>query len=149
MNAICDELHSQLDSWYSSMPEAFRPELDVMQTLDDRQATLRTRYFATRHIIYRPFVLYIVTHGGEQIAEDIISKAIICIESCRSYIHSTKQLLAKPSQYTWTFALSYVKMNSNKKEEKFNYTLQLTGGYCSPHFVLAQSYAAGNGHRHR
>lgn len=108
MNAVCDELHSQLNSWYSSIPEAYQPNLDVTQNINDRQAILRTRYFATRHIIYRPFVLYIVTHGREHTSETMVAKAGICIESCRSYIHSTRQLLEKPSQYTWTFALSYV-----------------------------------------
>ncbi|KAJ5605826.1 C6 finger domain protein [Penicillium lagena] len=109
MSAVCDELHSQLELWHSSIPETFRPNLNIgtnIPELDDRREILRTRYFAARHIIYRPFVLYIVTHRMSHVSDSMIAKASICIESCRSYIHSATQLLAKPSQYTWTFSLS-------------------------------------------
>ncbi|KAJ5812660.1 Transcription factor [Penicillium riverlandense] len=109
MSAVCDELHSQLELWHSSIPETFRPNLSIgtnIPELDDRREILRTRYFAARHIIYRPFLLYIVTHRTSHIPRSIVAKAGICIESCRSYIYSAAQLLAKPSQYTWTFSLS-------------------------------------------
>ena len=111
MMAVCDELHAQLETWHASIPEAFRPMLSVASPAiesNDREAILRIRYFAARHIIYRPFVLYIATHGLERASESIFDKASMCIESCRYYIHNTTQILAKPSQYTWTFALSYV-----------------------------------------
>ncbi|KAJ5159331.1 Transcription factor [Penicillium coprophilum] len=109
MSAVCDELHSQLELWHSSIPEDIRPKLNSepsMQESNDRQAILRIRYFAARHIIYRPFVLFLVTHDVTCISHDIVKKAGICIESCRRYIHSTTRILKQPSQYTWTFSLS-------------------------------------------
>lgn len=57
VKTICEELQRQLDMWYDSIPEAFRFPLDVEPTTSDRQTVLRIRYFATKHIIYRPFVL--------------------------------------------------------------------------------------------
>ncbi|KAJ6189991.1 hypothetical protein N7519_000012 [Penicillium mononematosum] len=109
ISAVCDELRSQLELWHSSIPDIFRPELNIeasMQESNGRQAILRIRYFATRHIIYRPFVLFIVTHDVTSISHDMVEKAGICLESCRCYIHSTARILKTPSQYTWTFSLS-------------------------------------------
>ncbi|KAF7562466.1 hypothetical protein G7046_g1669 [Stylonectria norvegica] len=109
MITVCDELHAQLETWYSSIPEAYRPMLGVGSPViesNDREPVLRIRYFAARHIIYRPFVLYIATHGMEHTSDSMVEKAALCIESCRYYIHNTTQVLARPSQYTWTFSLS-------------------------------------------
>ena len=110
MMSVCDELHAQLETWHSSIPVAFRPELDVRSPADapvDRRSVLRIRYYASRHIIYRPFVLYIAAHpGAEHISESMRQKADLCIRSCRHYIHNATQVLQRPSQYTWTFSLS-------------------------------------------
>ncbi|CAH0028426.1 unnamed protein product [Clonostachys rhizophaga] len=109
MVSVCDELHSQLETWHASIPEGFRPHLDVGTPgieSNTREPVLRIRYFAALHIIYRPFLLYIVTHGVEHATEVMFEKASVCIEACRRYLHSTSLVLAGPSQYTWTFSLS-------------------------------------------
>ena len=104
---VCDELHRQLNLWYESIPEPFRPSLGTEPTGNDRETVLRIRYYATRHIIHRPFVLHIVTHDLHHVPNAaILEKASVCIESCRAYLHNTAEILAKPSQYTWTFSLS-------------------------------------------
>lgn len=111
MMSVCDELHAQLETWHASIPDSFRPMLGVGSPViesNDREPVLRIRYFAARHIIYRPFVLYIASHGMEHTSETMLEKAALCIESCRYYIHNTTQVLVRPSQYTWTFSLSYV-----------------------------------------
>lgn len=113
LQSFCDELHSQLEIWHSSIPSAARPSLDVESLpiiSSERPAILRIRYFAARHILYRPFVLHIINNPGTS-PSDLIDKACICIESCRSYIYSTTPILAEPSQYTWTFSVSYVNGN--------------------------------------
>lgn len=106
MTSVCDELHRQLDLWHTSIPEPCRPPLEPGPLENDRIAILRIRYFAARHIIYRPFALYVATHSGSSIPSAIIEKAGICIESCRLYLHMTSDILRSPSQYTWTFSLS-------------------------------------------
>lgn len=111
ISAVCDELRSQLELWHSSIPETFRPGLSIhfpVQESNDRQAILPIRYFAARHIIYRPFLLFTVTHDVACVSHDIIGKGTTCIESCRSYLHCTTPILKTASQYTWTFSLSYV-----------------------------------------
>lgn len=108
MMSVCDELSSQLETWHSSIPEPYRPSLETGQGSEygDRQDILRIRYFAARHIIYRPFVLYVATHGTSQTTDQMMEKAAICLDSCRHYIHNTTVVLKRPSQYTWTFSAS-------------------------------------------
>ena len=106
VTAVCEELHRQLDVWHAAMPEQFRPQLGLERLENNRISILRIRYFAARHIIYRPFVLYVTTHQGSSISSDIIEKAGICIESCKLYLYHTSEILKSPSQYTWTFSLS-------------------------------------------
>ncbi|KAM0326687.1 hypothetical protein ACHAQA_006557 [Verticillium albo-atrum] len=106
MSAVCDELHRQLDIWHSSIPEPYRPSLGIDPVGNDRGAVLRIRYFAARHIIYRPFVLYIATNPNAQKSDVVIEKAQLCIESCRLYLHNVTEILQRPSLYTWTFSLS-------------------------------------------
>ncbi|CAK7221612.1 hypothetical protein SBRCBS47491_004588 [Sporothrix bragantina] len=109
MQTVCDELRRQLELWYSSIPEPYRPQLGTDRQGDtDRQLVLRIRYFASRHIIYRPFVLFIVGQPNPSviIPDSIMEKAALCIDSCRSYIINVTHIIQRPSQYTWTFSLS-------------------------------------------
>ncbi|KAF4437798.1 hypothetical protein F53441_12939 [Fusarium austroafricanum] len=106
ITSVCEELHRQLDSWHTAIPEEFRPPLGLDELDHDRISILRIRYYAAKHIIYRPFVLYITTHGQSQASNAAIEKAGICIESCTLYLYHTSKILQAPSQYTWTFALS-------------------------------------------
>lgn len=109
MQTVCDELRRQLDLWHASIPELYRPQLGTAPAgHTDRQLVLRIRYFAARHIIYRPFVLYIVSlsPSATSLPESILEKAALCIDSCRSYILNVTHIIQRPSQYTWTFSLS-------------------------------------------
>ncbi|KAF8862705.1 hypothetical protein BDZ45DRAFT_702805 [Acephala macrosclerotiorum] len=106
VTTICDELHRQLDLWYESIPEPFRPSLEIDPLADDRETVLRIRYYASKHIIYRPFVLYVIANGTAQVSDSVLEKCGVCLQSCRLYLHSTKKMLQKPSPYTWTFSLS-------------------------------------------
>jgi hypothetical protein len=107
VTSVCDELYRQLNSWYESIPEPFRPSLGTEPTGNDRETVLRIRYYAARHIIHRPFLLYIVTHNLQHVSDGgVLEKAGLCIDSCRAYLHNTTAILSKQSQYTWTFSLS-------------------------------------------
>ncbi|KAK2667284.1 NAD-dependent epimerase/dehydratase [Fusarium oxysporum f. sp. vasinfectum] len=106
ITSVCEELHSQLDLWHAAIPEQFRPPLNLEEIDNDRISILRIRYYAAKHIIYRPFVLHVTTHTSSQISSAIVEKAGICIESCSVYLYHTSKILRAPSQYTWTFALS-------------------------------------------
>jgi hypothetical protein len=107
--SITSELDRQLLDWYDSIPDIIKPSLDTEATRDDRQRILRIRYFATSHIIHRPFVLYLASLPETQRpSELILGKAQTCLESCRLYIQNTGAILYRPSQYTWTLSQSYV-----------------------------------------
>lgn len=108
MASVCDELYSQLETWHSSIPEPYRPSPHAERCSEygDRQDILRIRYFAARHIIYRPFVLYIATHGTQHTTEAMLDKAALCLDSCRHYLRNTTLVLKRPGQYTWTFSVS-------------------------------------------
>ncbi|KAK3291221.1 uncharacterized protein B0H64DRAFT_330746 [Chaetomium fimeti] len=107
VTSVCDELYRQLNSWYESIPEPSRPALGTAPTGHERKSILRIRYYAARHIIHRPFVLYIVTNDLQHVDNAVVlEKAGVCIDSCRTYLRNTTEILAKQSQYTWTFSLS-------------------------------------------
>ncbi|TLD27212.1 hypothetical protein PspLS_04977 [Pyricularia sp. CBS 133598] len=55
---VSSELHRQLEEWYLSIPESLRPPLGTEPCPNDRARVLRLRFYAARHIIHRPFVLY-------------------------------------------------------------------------------------------
>ncbi|SCV51605.1 uncharacterized protein FFB14_12074 [Fusarium fujikuroi] len=106
ITSVCEELHSQLDLWHAAIPEQFRPPLSFEEIDNDRICILRIRYYAAKHIIYRPFVLHVTTHTNSHVSSAIVEKAGICIESCSLYLYHTSKILRAQSQYTWTFALS-------------------------------------------
>lgn len=106
MVVVCDELQRQLDLWHASIPEPHRPPLTLGPTKNDRESVLRIRYFAARHIIYRPFVLNVTMNETSPRCDSVIEKAALCIQSCRMYLQSTTSILQNPSPYTWTFSLS-------------------------------------------
>lgn len=55
---VSAELNRQLEEWYMSIPESLRPPLGTEAIANDRGKVLRLRFYAARHIIHRPFVLY-------------------------------------------------------------------------------------------
>lgn len=104
---LTSELDHQLLLWYESVPEVIKPSLGLDPTVDDRERILRIRYYATKHIIYRQFVLYVTSLPEDQEPSSIIlDRAQTCIESCRLYLQNTGEILKKPSQYTWTLSQS-------------------------------------------
>lgn len=88
------------------------------------------RYYAARHIIHRPFVLYASAQSqqqrlrrpsAEQMSPDtsagtdvplavlpqvVIEKCEFCIESCVMYLYNTVEMLDKRSPYLWSAAQS-------------------------------------------
>ncbi|EXJ77297.1 hypothetical protein A1O3_10455 [Capronia epimyces CBS 606.96] len=107
--AICMELMRQLDTWYQSLPDLIRPDLSLTSSppRDVRSAWLCLRYWSTKHIIYRPFVLFVVNlEGGADtlplpLPPHILSSCYLCVESCRNYIAIASHVLVQRTPYTW------------------------------------------------
>ncbi|KAK9473932.1 uncharacterized protein V1510DRAFT_447549 [Dipodascopsis tothii] len=120
---VCDELNRQLELWHESIPEVMKPRLGTAEPADnDRKAILRIRYYATRHIIFRPFVLRAIADEArkssgllspqpEDLSDSLYRQRTLdncarCLESCRLYLLNTGHILRKPSPYTWTLSQS-------------------------------------------
>ncbi|KAF5528904.1 hypothetical protein FNAPI_14055 [Fusarium napiforme] len=75
ITSVCEELHRQLDLWHAAIPEPFRPPLNFEEIENDRISILRIRYYAAKHIIYRPFVLHVTMHTSPHVSSAIVEKA--------------------------------------------------------------------------
>lgn len=118
--SLSSELNFQLEAWYHSMPSDLRPPTGTEHIANDRAKILRIRYYAARHIIHRPFILYVAnqygadclgassttsTHGTmAPIPSIILEKCEMCISSCRNYLFNVVEMLGKRTPYLWTFS---------------------------------------------
>ncbi|KAI1877536.1 hypothetical protein JX265_003544 [Neoarthrinium moseri] len=124
--ALSSELDRQLEQWHASIPDYIRPPRGVEIIPSDRGRVLRMRYYATRHIIHRPFVMYAVNQqqqqtqqlllpqqgsrsgGGAGLPEPlppvVLEKCEVCIESCVTYLYNAVEMLDRRSPYLWTIA---------------------------------------------
>lgn len=102
MEGVCRELLRQVDTWYDSLPEVIKPNLEEPIPRDMHDGWLRLRYWSARHIICRPCLIHVAsTIAAEDIPEYIMAYSQLCVESCRIYINTSVFLLTKRTQYTW------------------------------------------------
>ncbi|KAB5532610.1 hypothetical protein GE09DRAFT_371046 [Coniochaeta sp. 2T2.1] len=120
--SLSAELNRQLEEWYHSIPGKIRPPIGTEPVANDRGKVLRIRYYAARHIIHRPFVLYVVLQqpttptghptpvGSPQplvpLPRVVREKCQVCIDSCQTYLYNVVEMLDKRSPYLWTFSQS-------------------------------------------
>ena len=102
---LCQELDRQLESWYESLPEAIKPEL-AGRTPGTRQTSLlRLRYWSAKHIIYRPFVIYVTSPNidrEKEIPQSVIEMCEVCVSACRMYMRTAGYLLSYRTPYTYS-----------------------------------------------
>ncbi|OQV03337.1 Fungal specific transcription factor domain-containing protein [Cladophialophora immunda] len=101
---VCNELTRQLESWYSSLPAAIKPELVVEEPDPDIQSCLlRCRYWSSMNKIHRPFVLKATSlPTGQQVPQYFLEKCQTCIMSCRMFLKSVGGLLVRRTPYIYT-----------------------------------------------
>lgn len=118
--ALSSELNRQLEEWYHSIPDRIRPPIGTTHVANNRGKVLRIRYYAARHIIHRPFVLYValqwraasassmpgVTPPLLPVPQVVQDKCEVCINSCQSYLYNVVEMLDNRSPYLWTFSQS-------------------------------------------
>jgi hypothetical protein len=118
--SLSSELNRQLEEWYHSIPDKIRPPIGTERVVNDRGKVLRIRYYAARHIIHRPFILYIAlqqqsTPTGHMsgsplplvpLPQVVQERCQVCIDSCQQYLYNVSAMLDKRSSYLWTFSQS-------------------------------------------
>ncbi|KAF7535873.1 hypothetical protein G7054_g4997 [Neopestalotiopsis clavispora] len=130
---LSSELDRQLEEWYVSIPDVIRPPRGIEPILNERGCKLRIRYYAARHIIHRPFVLYAAaqqsrgtslssaqtspgravppSHSPPPAADGllpqvVVEKCEVCIESSVTYLYNTIEKLDQRSSCLWTASQS-------------------------------------------
>jgi hypothetical protein len=102
LNHICKELAHQLDVWYESLPTVICPDLRDNFPKDLSEGWLRLRYWSAKHIIYRPWVLFVVSlTDSNEIPPELATNCQTCLLSCRNYIKTAGHMLGQTTQYTW------------------------------------------------
>lgn len=104
---LCRELDRQLESWYQSLPEANKPDLAGNPPGSRQACLLRLRYWSSKHIIYRPFVIYVTSLTGDQkrdVPQSVLEMCEICLTACRTYMGTAHYLLTHRTPYTYSSA---------------------------------------------
>lgn len=122
---LSSELDRQLEEYYNTIP--VRPPLSVDPVSNDQRRRLNARALYARHLIHRPFVLYIALQPTHQPSVStrassaksplhlpyptmrvIMEKCKVCIQSSEGYIQNAVTLLDKPSPHLWSVAQASV-----------------------------------------
>lgn len=125
---LSSELDRQLEEYYNTIP--VRPPLSVDPVSNDQRRRLNARALYARHLIHRPFVLYIALQPTHQpwastrassskspviplhlpyaTMRVIMEKCKVCIQSSEGYIQNAVTLLDKPSPHLWSVAQASV-----------------------------------------
>ncbi|KAH8817419.1 hypothetical protein F5884DRAFT_249989 [Xylogone sp. PMI_703] len=102
---VCEELTSQLDTWYDSLPDAIKPDLSGDTKGNSQISLLRSRYWSIKLNIYRPFVIYVTSHAPEQdinVPQSVIEKCQLCLSACRMFILTAHHQLLERTPYTYS-----------------------------------------------
>lgn len=99
---VCSELIRQLNTWYESLPDEIKPNLNNEAPSDLHDGWLRLRYWSAMHIIGRPFVTFVVTSPKQDnFPPHVMKYCRLCLDSCRSSIAMASHILSQRTPYTW------------------------------------------------
>ncbi|KAJ5653901.1 transcriptional regulator family: Fungal Specific TF [Penicillium lividum] len=73
LEAVNKELSRQLTAWFDSLPESIKPDLQNPNPRDIHDSQLRTRYYATRHVICRPCLVFAAQSPDTPLSEYIMA----------------------------------------------------------------------------
>lgn len=113
---IVAELNHQLDEWRDVLPVAFEFSIDTRPTRTDAGGFLRQRYLTCQGVIYRPYLMWILSgsqigsHGISAISpsQDALSKCRACIDACMLHVLNLRGFAHTILVDTWICSLSYV-----------------------------------------
>lgn len=104
---VCQELDSQLEAWYGSLPAAIKPDLYGRCQGNNQACLLRLRYWSAKQNIYRPLVIYVASSGISDIRDfppSILDKCGICLDACHAFLLTAGHILSRRTPYTYSVA---------------------------------------------
>lgn len=102
---VCDELSRQLETWYESLPEVIKPDLDGNPKGNRQACLLRLRYWSSKQNIYRPFVVYVTSRtweGEMTVPQTVLEMCELGLHACRMFILTAGYLLGERTPYTYS-----------------------------------------------
>lgn len=128
--ALTSELNRQLEQYYATIP--VQPPVAVDPISNDKRRGLNLRSLYARHLIYRPFVLYVTLQPAQQqpsplinyasssrsptpqdpqsslrpMPRIILEKCNVCIQLCEAYILNAVDILDRRTPDLWTVSQS-------------------------------------------
>lgn len=104
---VCDELSRQLETWYESLPEVIKPDLNGSPKGNRQACLVRLRYWSSKQNIYRAFVVYVTsrTWEGESVPLAVLKMCDLCLHACRMFIMTTGLLISERTPYTYSCAM--------------------------------------------
>ncbi|KAF7561500.1 hypothetical protein G7046_g2669 [Stylonectria norvegica] len=104
---VCGELNRQLETWYESLPEVIKPDLTGAVPGNGQICLLRLRYWSSKQIIYRAFVVYVTSQSMERdfsVSPSVIEMCDLCLTGCRMFVLTASHLLAERTPRTYSAA---------------------------------------------
>lgn len=105
---VCGELDRQLETWYESLPDVIKPDLENSTASGNSQAlVMRLRYWSAKQNIYRAFVIYVTSRpweGGVTVPPAVMEMCDACLHACRIFIITSQPILIERTPYTYNTA---------------------------------------------
>ncbi|KAH8901022.1 C6 zinc finger domain-containing protein [Thozetella sp. PMI_491] len=118
---VVAELSHQLDEWREVLPPTFAFEVgfDGGGTTTEQGGFLRQRYLTCKSVIYRPYLMWVLsgagsagfgdgTAGGGPIREDVLAHCKTCLDACLLHILNLRGFTQTVLVDTWICSLSMV-----------------------------------------
>lgn len=126
--SVVRELDHQLEEWRDVLPAAFAFSLNADQTADGKRITehggfLRQRYLTCRSVIYRPYLMWMLSGAGEgnsrgigggepRVSEEVLVNCRACLDACLLHILNLRGFAHTVLVDTWICSLRYVPLPS-------------------------------------
>ncbi|KAH7260428.1 hypothetical protein B0J15DRAFT_285123 [Fusarium solani] len=104
---VCSELDHQLETWYNSLPEVIKPNLEGTPSGDKLASLLRLRYWSAKQVIFRAFVIHVTSIDDEvadQVPPSVLEMCQVCLNASRLFIMTAEYILSHRTPYTYSVA---------------------------------------------
>ncbi|KAJ6150893.1 hypothetical protein N7470_007487 [Penicillium chermesinum] len=113
------ELNSQLEAWYSALPDPIKPDLTGEEKGNQQQCQLRLRFWNIKQIIFRTLVIYWTSPDYSDYADPALEACRVCIHACREFINNAHHILSVRTPYTYSVIQRYVLFHKKVRLTRF------------------------------